>query len=164
MILISHRGNLDKINFDDENKPDYILAAIELGYDVEIDLWVVNKKLFLGHDHGEFAIDEKFLKEYEKKLWIHAKNDDALFFLSESKVLYNYFWHDNDKFVITSKKFIWPHCETNKDYFSKDLYVAKKTILVLPEKLGIYDIKKIKNKKYYGICSDIIKKYNLSKS
>ena len=164
MILISHRGNLDKINFDDENKPDYILAAIELGYDVEIDLWVVNKKLFLGHDHGEFAIDEKFLKEHEKKLWIHAKNDDELFFLSESKIFYNYFWHDTDKFVITSKKFIWPHCETNKDYFSKDLYVAKKTILVLPEKLGIYDIKKIKNKKYYGICSDIIKKYNLSKS
>ena len=48
MILISHRANLDKINFDDENKPDYILAAIELGYDVEIDFWVVNKKLFLG--------------------------------------------------------------------------------------------------------------------
>ena len=80
MILISHRGNLDKINFDDENKPDYILAAIELGYNVEIDLWVVNKKLFLGHDYGKFAIDEKFLKENEKKLWIHAKNDDALFF------------------------------------------------------------------------------------
>ena len=58
MLLISHRGNLDKINFDDENKPDYILAAIELGYEVEIDLWVVNKKLFLGHDYGEFAIDE----------------------------------------------------------------------------------------------------------
>ena len=38
--------------------------------------------------------------------------------------------------------------------------VSKKTILVLPGKSNIYDIKQIKNKKYCGICSDKIKKYD----
>ena len=39
MKLIAHRGNIDGPNVNEENKPEYILQAIEKGYFVEIDLW-----------------------------------------------------------------------------------------------------------------------------
>jgi len=43
MKLISHRGNLFGPNPTNENNPDYILNAIELGYDVEIDVGTLIK-------------------------------------------------------------------------------------------------------------------------
>ena len=57
MILISHRGNINgKIN-ELENNPDYINDALIIGYDVEIDIWVINNELFLGHDEPVHNID-----------------------------------------------------------------------------------------------------------
>ena len=50
MILISHRGNIDGKKPHLENQPDYIDEAIALGYDVEIDVWLIDGVLFLGHD------------------------------------------------------------------------------------------------------------------
>ena len=58
MILISHRGNIDGVKPTKENSPEYILEAISLGYDVEIDVWKVDGKWFLGHDEPEYAIQE----------------------------------------------------------------------------------------------------------
>ena len=49
-ILISHRGNIDGRNVEYENNPNYIEAAINLGYDVEIDVWFIDGKFMLGHD------------------------------------------------------------------------------------------------------------------
>ena len=48
MILISHRGNINGRIPDLENSPDYIDAAIKLGYDVEVDVWFYNDSFFLG--------------------------------------------------------------------------------------------------------------------
>ena len=39
MILISHRGNIEGKQPKLENKPEYISKALELGYNVEIDIW-----------------------------------------------------------------------------------------------------------------------------
>ena len=38
MILISHRGNVNGRFEDWENKPEYINDALNLGYDVEVDV------------------------------------------------------------------------------------------------------------------------------
>ena len=38
MILISHRGNINKIDRKKENSQSYIQEAINLGYEVEIDI------------------------------------------------------------------------------------------------------------------------------
>ena len=46
MILISHRGNLNGPNEDRENSPYYIMEAIDDGYDVEVDLWWVDGKVY----------------------------------------------------------------------------------------------------------------------
>ena len=67
------------------------------GFDVEIDIWVINSEIFLGHDFSQFKIDKKFLIDNKNKLWIHAKNDQALFFLSRNEMDLNFFWHEGDK-------------------------------------------------------------------
>jgi|TARA_E500000318_G_C3534744_1_gene202076 hypothetical protein len=102
MILISHRGNTIGPNPNNENKPEVILKTLE-DFDCEIDLWLIDGHLFLGHDEPQYAIGEDFLNN--KGLWIHAKNIEALDFLNGKKV--NYFWHEEDKATITSLGYIW---------------------------------------------------------
>ena len=160
MKLISHRGNLNGVISDLENKPEYIIAAINQGYDVEIDIWLLNNKIFLGHDKAEYKIDYSFLLENKNKLWIHAKNDEALFFLNKANSELNYFWHEDEKFILTSFNYIWTHFNTNKKYFESSKMVGNNMIIVLPEKINLSNnIDKIKEKNYFGICSDFIDKY-----
>ena len=47
MIYISHRGNLTEKSVKDENNPDYLMKAVNSGYDVEIDVWFQNEKFYL---------------------------------------------------------------------------------------------------------------------
>ena len=71
MVLISHRGNLYGPNPERENEPKYIHEAITKGYDVEIDVWVVEGVLFLGHDKPQYDITQDWLNKRYKHLWIH---------------------------------------------------------------------------------------------
>ena len=77
MILISHRGNIDGPNPKMENKPEYVQKALDLGYDVEIDVWLIDGNFFLGHDEPQYKIERSFLQN--KKLWCHAKNIEAFY-------------------------------------------------------------------------------------
>ena len=62
MIYISHRGNLDRINRNEENKPSYIFNALEKNFDVEVDIWFIKGTFFLGHDNPDYKINMKFIK------------------------------------------------------------------------------------------------------
>jgi len=42
MRIISHRGNLYGPNQKTENSIDSIYSAISLGFDIEIDIWLVD--------------------------------------------------------------------------------------------------------------------------
>ena len=142
MFFISHRGNIysaDKIN---ENHPDYINNALNLGYDVEVDIRFFKSKIYLGHDEPQFLIDEKFLKN--KKIWCHAKDIDAALFLKKHN--FNYFYHENDQITLTSSGFFWT-------YPGKKL--TSNSICVLPETSN--EEQNLKN--CAGICSDYIEKY-----
>lgn len=132
----------DKFN---ENHPNQILKAISLGFDCEIDLWVVDNKLVLGHDLPQYQIDKDYLATNSKQLWIHSKNLEALLWLTSTN--YVYFWHQDDDFTLTSNNYIWT-------YPGKEL--TDKSICVLPE-LKINDFNLIKNLPCYGICSDYVK-------
>lgn len=144
MILISHRGNINgKIN-ELENNPDYINDALIIGYDVEIDIWVINNELFLGHDEPVHNIDISWIILNNKKLWIHCKNVECISFLNKNYNKLNYFWHENDTVTLTSKNYIW-------SYPGKQ--PIQNSIAVMPE-LYNDDISKC-----IGICSDYISKY-----
>ena len=47
MIFIAHRGNISGIDKEKENSPDYLIKAINLGFDVEVDLRIIKNKIFL---------------------------------------------------------------------------------------------------------------------
>ena len=105
MYLISHRGNIDGIVKDDENKPEYIDKALENGFDVEVDVRFSDNKFFLGHDFNQYNINKNFL--LNKKIWCHAKTREALIALQEIGA--HYFWHQEDDYTITSKGYIWTY-------------------------------------------------------
>ena len=142
MILISHRGNLNGKIVERENSPDYIDEAINLGYDVEVDIWVVDGYIFLGHDRPDYKIDTGWLTDRSDKLWIHFKNTNALEYFYGTQ--FNYFWHDTDVVTLTSHNYIWTHPGNQP---------IKNSIAVLPE---IYDDDV---SKCLGICSDQIQSY-----
>ena len=48
MLKIAHRGNTDGPS-SKENSPEYIQEAIDQGHDAEIDIWLIDGKLFSGH-------------------------------------------------------------------------------------------------------------------
>tara|TARA_Y100000996_G_C22513849_1_gene639585 strand:- start:998 stop:1429 length:432 start_codon:yes stop_codon:yes gene_type:complete len=140
MYLISHRGNINGIQKDNENEPEYIIKALEKGFDVEIDVRFSKGKFFLGHDYNQYEIDHNFLSN--KKIWCHAKTSEALLALYEINA--HYFWHQEDDYTITSKGYIWT-------YPGKKL--LSKSICVLPEIANYKEINCL------GICSDFIERY-----
>ena len=149
MVLISHRGNIDGKNIEFENQPSYIDDAIKLGYNVEIDVWYIDNKLYLGHDSADYQIDINWLKSRLGKLWIHCKNLPAIEYLHNNTDVMvrgygNYFFHNTDDTTITSKGYLWVYPGKQP---------IKNSISVLPE-IHNDDISQC-----YGICSDIIKQY-----
>ena len=70
MLFISHRGNLNGINKDLENKPSYILKALDEKFDVEVDIWFKKNKFYLGHDNPKYEIENKFFKIKRKSSMI----------------------------------------------------------------------------------------------
>lgn len=140
MFFISHRGNIEGPNPNEENKVEYICEAINQNYDVEVDVWFKNNQFFLGHDEPQYIIDMEFLNN--NKLWLHAKNLDCFYKLGETD--FNFFWHEEDKVTFTSKGYYWNYPGTK---------LSKNSIFVLPEKTNF------KKPECLGICSDYIKDY-----
>ena len=139
MKLISHRGNITGRNTELENKPEYIDAAIELGYDVEVDVWYKDEDFWLGHDEPKYKISLEYLSK--PGLWCHAKNSDALYQMSiNADKIMHYFWHQEDDYTITSQGYLWT-------------YPGKKPY---PNSICIGDPALYSKQSIYGICSDEI--------
>jgi len=139
MKLISHRGNLSGRDPENENHPDKISKVLSLGFDCEVDLWRKDNQWYLGHDAPIYQIGLKFF--CKPKLWIHAKNLDAL---NSIPRYLNFFWHQTDDFTLTSKDFIWTF--TDKE-------VREKSIIVDNNRNW-----REKNYNCFGVCTDYILK------
>lgn len=105
MKIISHRANLNGPNQELENSPVQINKVIDLGYDVEIDLWFKDGNFYLGHDFPYYKIDKYWLLNRKQFLWIHIKNIDVM--ETDTIKNLNYFWHESDKFTLTSNGTPW---------------------------------------------------------
>jgi hypothetical protein len=103
VLLISHRGNITGPESENENKPEYLLKAIGMGYDVEVDVWYVDGQLYLGHDGPEYKTEIEFLQN--DKFWCHCKNIQAVKVLLQNNV--HCFFHKSDDITLTSKNYIW---------------------------------------------------------
>lgn len=144
MKLIAHRGLVNGPNKHIENQPVTIKSALSNGFDCEIDLWVFDRRLYLGHDGPQYNITPEFLKQ--PGLWIHCKNLDALEYCSEDNTL-NYFWHENDTYTLTSQRIVWAY---------PDKILNKQSVMVLPE----WKDPNFENigRECFGICSDYVEK------
>jgi len=139
--FISHRGNILGAQPDSENTKKYILNALDNGYECEIDVWYQDNNFYLGHDKPSEKIEQDFLFDHKEHLWIHCKNLEGLEVFNTYDTL-NFFWHENDKYTLTSKNFIWT-------------YPGEKTggnsIIVSLDS-------SVPEGSYIGICSDNIEK------
>jgi hypothetical protein len=151
MKLIAHRGNIGGPNPSQENNPEYIEAAIAEGYDVEIDIRynTLNKKFYLGHDESQYLITWFWLEKYIDNLWIHCKNIEALYEFAYAITRFNYFWHQEDDFTLTSKNYIWTY--PGKSY-------TPKSIIVMPEWDTSVNLTNISKFNCHGVCSDFVNK------
>ena len=80
MKIISHRGNLNGRFPEKENSLPYIREAILNGFDVEVDVWVINSQIYFGHDSPQYLITLEDLNKIKEKIWFHCKNLEALYF------------------------------------------------------------------------------------
>ena len=146
MKYIAHRGNISGRDINQENHPNYIDKAICLGYDVEVDVWYIDGKLLLGHDLPLHEVSYGFF--INPKIWTHCKNSEALLFFAEhNDTFLNFFWHEKDKYTITSKGIVWAYPGSKLNAMS---------VSVLPE--TTFDIS-VQTNPIYGICSDYIEMY-----
>lgn len=148
MLLIAHRGLWQGPNAYLENKPQQIHHALAEGYDVEIDLHVMDDQLFLGHDLPQYPISKNFL--LAPRMWIHAKNLAACNYLThmtKDQPKPNYFWHESDSRVLTSWGYWWtqPGCD-----------LVDWSIAVMPELVMDVDLlpEWLSDQTCVGVCSD----------
>jgi len=150
MKLIAHRGNLNGPNPTRENSIDYIQEAISEGFDVEIDLRYKDQRFYLGHDEPQYHVPMTWLVKWKDNLWIHCKELESLDKISNSPIDFNYFWHQEDDFTLTSKKYIWTY--PGKSYTSN-------SVIVMPEiNLDINSFNKLRTYECFGVCSDYLNK------
>ncbi len=133
MIYISHRGNLNGKIPGKENSPEYIIEALEKGFDVEIDVRYIDGEYWTGHKKPQYKLGKHILQN--GKLWCHAKDINTMFRMIADNI--HCFFHIDEKVVLTSRGYLWT-------YPGEQLTPA--SIAVLPDERtnGI------------GICSDRI--------
>jgi hypothetical protein len=148
MVYIAHRGNVNGRVESYENQPAYIDKAIELGYDVEIDMWWVDGRTYLGHDEPQYEVDDEWLSQRADKLWVHCKNVELLNWIRNT-ILY-YFWHTNDDYTLISNKMV---------LVKPGQKLIENSICCMPEMGYIGDITKC-----YAIMTDNIKEYEIHNS
>jgi len=141
MLLIAHRGNVSGPQPKFENNPKYIDKALEKGYNVEIDVWYIYDKLYLGHDGPQYEIEIDYLKD--ERFWCHCKNVEAVKLLIDNGI--HCFFHKSDDVALTSRGYIWT--------FPKRKLV-RGSVCVMPEYGIDGDINSC-----FGICSDRVEDY-----
>lgn len=146
MKIISHRGNLYGPDIEKENKPEQIDFCLDMGYDVEIDLRWKDHNFYLGHDECQYHVSMLWLVSRKDNLWIHCKDIKSLNILSNSPIDFNYFWHQDDSYTLTSKNIIWAHPNA--------LEYTEKCVVVMPIHEVTNDV--------YGICTDFPTQYKLT--
>lgn len=144
MRFIAHRGNWCGKKIDYENHPAYIDEAISKGFDIEMDLWKKDGALYSGHDFPNHLIDEKYLLSIVENAWIHAKNLEILEWLNQF-ISINWFWHENDKITLTSKKIIWTY---------PDIFIENSIINQPTEQSMFWNNKLWEKNTFFGICHD----------
>lgn len=148
MILIAHRGNVNQIIPDRENHPDYIDKAITQGYDVEMDVRLIDGKLLLGHDTPDYEVSLQWFRDRNSWLWVHCKNFAALEYLVEEDYLRIFYHQKENHTIINGCNLIWSHELSEAGRLSIIPLLSEKDL----ESYSLY------SDKVYGVCSDFVER------
>lgn len=141
---IAHRGNMIGPDPLKENHPDYLLKALNSGFDVVTEVWLVEGSFWmLGSNRPQYVVDQAFL--LDPRVWCRAMNIEALTGLLELGA--HVFSHGSDPVVLTSKGIPWV-------YPGKP--IAKGCVASMPERGGIDNYKESDLYKCIGICTDYV--------
>ena len=140
MKIIAHRGLVNGPDKNKENTLPTIMSALGLGFDVEVDVWLENNQLKLGHDKPGPIVPNWLFEN--NKAWFHAKDVGSLKYLTEQDK--RVFYHTNEDVVMTSKRELWALPGKGFDG----------SYIVLPENTGEKILKGT-----LGICTDYATKY-----
>lgn len=150
MKIISHRANTHGPS-DQENSISSINNALSLGYDVEVDVWLIDGQIMLGHDGPQYALDRPLVDRIGANGWFHCKNLEALNYFKNNLTNFNYFWHQMDDYTITSNGYFWT-------YPGKK--ISNNSIIVLPELINQEELEDMLKQNPFGICTDWPIKYD----
>lgn len=143
MIFISHRGNLNGIILDRENSPEYINEAIEKGYLVVVDVWLVGEDHFaLGNDRPKYLTNIEYIKQ--NNIICRARSLNTLNALIESRA--HCFFQDYERISLTNGGLIWA---------APSQSVTPRSIVIMPEH-EISNVRTAALLKCAGICSNFI--------
>lgn len=145
MKLISNRGNVDGVDMELENTQVYVQEAINKGYDVKIDLWVKDGKLYMGTYEPKAPLDIDWLERNHHKLWLQCRDIEVISkftSLDSSGHNIHFFWHDTDKVSLTNRGYMW--CEPGE---------------IVPGGIVYQPVYSDNIEGFFGVCSDNINQY-----
>jgi hypothetical protein len=122
---ILHRGLMHGPASGPENDEPTLWERITSGWDVEVDVWVLDGVVWLGHDRPTTILQNKALLTHPR-VWVHCKNLDAV---SAMPAGAHYFIHDTDPATLTSQGHIW--C------YPGNLVNHPRSVAVLPERANL---------------------------
>ena len=160
MNLISHRGNIGGAQPTFENSPSYILEAIEEGYHVEIDMWCVGDRWYLGHDDPQYLVDDIEQYIYNHNYYIHCKDIATLVemknLMMKQKPMDHYlktadfFYHTEEPVIMTSSGLLWA--------FPGVAVPTKHACCVMPE-YADWNKEDLQEIGFGAVCSDWIESF-----
>ncbi len=122
LLWILHRGLQNGPSSELENQEEILWARVKEGWHVELDLWIKDKSLWLGHDGPQRPLRDHSLLHHPN-VWIHAKHLPAAQYCLEHN--YHCFVHDTDCGTLTSKQYLWCYPGSS---------AGPRSIVVLPER------------------------------
>jgi hypothetical protein len=134
MIKIAHRGNVNGPIPELENKPEYLIYAIEQGFEVEVDVWWHENAIWFGHEQPEYRVAPEVFYKIRDKAWFHCKNFNALHHFLDNQPTSRFFWHQEDDFTLTSNGYIWtyPGQATGNKSIKVDLNLDNHELMYAP--------------------------------
>jgi hypothetical protein len=145
MLYISHRGNLDGMEPEKENSPEYVQAVLDKNYHVLVDTWLVgSSSLALGTRYPQYPVSLEFMKA--KGIIARAATVETLEFLMSNNI--HCFLASHDEYTLTNGGLIWTR-------HGKKITGVQRCVIDMPE-WYIPSFEKLAQTNAAGVCSDCI--------
>ncbi len=117
MKLVAKRGIFEGPGSGEENTFEQVKLALSKGFDVEVDVWLVDGKFFLGHDGPKVEVDKTFFND--TRIWSHCKTKDTYYRLVRSPQTLPFLHDDEDFALLKGGKLKWQHGRLGKFIYGR---------------------------------------------